>query len=103
MAGMAEAIADLVSSARGARPYSLANREAEDVLNVALALLVELTVSNERIDRLERLLAERTQMPLEELRATRFEGAATEERQAALDAMMARVLRIFLDPRRTAG
>jgi hypothetical protein len=95
----AEAIAALLSAARGDRPYSLDNRETEDVLNVALALLVELAVSNERIDRLERLMAQRTGLPLEELRDLRFEGAAAEERQAALDALMTRVLRIFLDPR----
>ncbi|MEI9992523.1 MAG: hypothetical protein WDM86_21135 [Rhizomicrobium sp.] len=99
MASPADAIVALISSARGARPHSLDNLEVEEALNISLALLVELAVSNERIDRLERLLAERVGLPLDELRQLRFDGTAAEERQASLDALMARVLRILIDPR----
>ncbi len=53
----AEALTALILSARGVRPQSLANAEAEEVLNIALALLIELSVSNDRIDRLERMVA----------------------------------------------
>ena len=95
-----EAIQALTKLARGERRYSLDNRETEDVLNIALATLVELTVALDRIDRLERLLAERTGLPLEELRAIDYpHGQAAEERQEATDALFARVLRIRLDPR----
>jgi hypothetical protein len=96
----AEAIVALTQLARGERRYSLENRETEDVLNIALALLVELSVAFDRIDRLERVVAERTGMPLSGLRAIDYaDGAASEERQEAANALLARVLRIRLDPR----
>ena len=100
----AEAIVALTQLARGERRYSLENRETEDVLNIALALLVELSVAFDRIDRLERVLAERTGMPLSELRAIDYaDGAAGEERQEAASALIARVLRIRLDARAYAS
>jgi hypothetical protein len=95
-----DAIVALTQLARGERRYSLENRETEEVLNLSLALLTELSVAFDRIDRLERLLAERTGLPLAELRAIDYpEGAAAEERQEATNALMMRVLRIRLDPR----
>lgn len=96
----AEAIVTLTQLARGERRYSLQNRETEEVLNISLALLVELAVALDRIDRLERMLAERTGLPLHELRATDYpQGTAAEERSDATNALIARVLRIRLDPR----
>ncbi|HSD75115.1 MAG TPA: hypothetical protein VLB75_10120 [Steroidobacteraceae bacterium] len=96
----AEAILTLTQLARGERRYSLQNREAEEVLNISLALLVELSVALDRIDRLERVLAERTGLPLPQLRAMDFtQGSAAEERSDATNALIARVLRIRLDPR----
>lgn len=95
----AEALAELIATARGGRPQSLACGEAEEVLNVALALVVELAVSNERIDRLERLVAELRGQSVAELRDIAFEGDAAIERQAATDALITRALRIMLDPR----
>ena len=95
-----EAIHALIGLARGERRYSLRDRETEEVLNIALATLVELSVALERIDRLERVLAERTGMPLDELRAIDYpdDPPATERREAA-EALFARALRIRLDPR----
>lgn len=95
----ADAVLALVQSARGTRPQSLNDRESEEVLAIALALLVELSVSNDRIDRLERIVAEQAGSPLATLRDTRYDGPAAEERQQALDALLARVLRIMIDPR----
>ncbi|MES2056530.1 MAG: hypothetical protein V4564_11385 [Pseudomonadota bacterium] len=94
-----DAILALVHSARGSRPQSLDDREVEEVLNIALALLVELAVSNDRIDRLERFVAEQGGMTVEALRDTAYDGAAADERQQATDALLARVLRILIDPR----
>ena len=95
-----EAILALTQLARGERRYSLENRETEEVLNIALALLTELSVALDRIDRLERVVAERTGIAWSELRAIEYtEGAAEQERQEATSALMARVLRIRLDPR----
>jgi hypothetical protein len=95
-----EAIVTLTRLARGERRYSLADREAEEVLNIAMALLLELSVAFDRIDRLERVLAERTGIPLQELRNIDYvKGEAAEERSDATHALIARVLRIRLDPR----
>ena len=100
MVAAAEAIMTLLQSGRGNRPYSLDDVEVENVLNIALALLVELGVANDRIDRLERVVADLSAMPVEHLRDIRYEDAVAEERQGALDALLARVLRILIDPRR---
>lgn len=94
-----DALTALVQSARGTRPYSLDNIDAENALNVALALAVELASANGRIDRLERLLARQSGMDLAALRAEHLEGEAEIERQQSMEAMMARVLRILADPR----
>jgi hypothetical protein len=99
-----DAIVALTQLARGERRYSLENRETEEVLNISLALLMELSVAFDRIDRLERVLAERTGIALSELRAIDYtDGAAAEDRQEAASALMARVLRIRLDPRANAA
>jgi hypothetical protein len=96
----ADAVVALTQLARGERPYSLKDRETEEVLNLSLALLMELSVAFDRIDRLERVLAERTGMALSDLRAIDYvEEPAAQERQEAASALMARVLRIRLDPR----
>jgi hypothetical protein len=96
----ADAIVALTQLARGERRYSLENRETEEVLNLSLALLMELSVAFDRIDRLERVLAERTGMTLAELRGIDYaEGPVAQEREEAANALMARVLRIRLDPR----
>ncbi len=99
MTAAADAVLALIRSARGTRPQSLDDRETEEVLAIALALLVELSVSNDRIDRLERIVADSAGLGLAALRDTRYEGAAAEERQQALDALLARVLRVMIDPR----
>lgn len=95
-----DAIVALTQLARGERRYSLENRETEEVLNISLALLMELSVAFDRIDRLERVLAERTGIPLAELQAIDYvDDPAAAEREEAANALMARVLRIRLDPR----
>jgi hypothetical protein len=97
-----DAILEIVRLGRGTRPASLENRETEEAINLSLALLTELCVQQDRIDRLERLLAERTSMPLEELRATDYpQGPAAAERAEALEALVLRVLRVRVDPRAT--
>jgi hypothetical protein len=98
-----EAIQELIELGRGERRYSLHNRETEEVLNIAMATLVELSVALDRIDRLERVLAEHAGLPLERLRATDYpEGEAAQERREAAEALFARALRIRLDPRANA-
>ena len=99
MTGASEAILSVIESGRGTRPYSLDNQETEQVLNIALALMVELAASNERIDRLERLLAETRGMNVRDLREMPIEETAVQERQESLEAMQLRVLRVLIDPR----
>jgi hypothetical protein len=93
------AISALIQSARGTRPASLVCGEAEDVLDIALALLIELAVSNDRIDRLERIVAGLGGQTVEELREVTYDGEAEAERRAATEALLVRALRIMLDPR----
>ncbi|MBX3594368.1 hypothetical protein [Sphingomonas sp.] len=96
----AEALIALISSARGERPQSMGCAEAEEVLNVTLALLVELSVASDRIDRLERLVADLRNEPVSVLRKVTWDGDdAARERQEAREALLTRAMRIFLDPR----
>ncbi|MCB2062315.1 MAG: hypothetical protein KDE25_02445 [Novosphingobium sp.] len=99
MTSSVEALTSLLATARGNRPQSMANREAEDVLNITLAVLVELAVANDRIDRLERMVADLRGEPVEELRDLRYEGEIAQQRQEATDALLTRALRIMIDPR----
>ena len=98
-----DAISELLASARGHRPKSLACGEAEDALNVALALTVELAVANDRIDRLERMVADLRGEPVSTLRDVAYEGDAAAERRDAMEALLMRTMRIFLDPRRQSA
>ena len=99
MALATDAILALIASARGERTYSLDNREVEDVLTIALSLLVELSVANDRIDRLERLVAELRGATLAEVLGLAYAGEEEAERRDATDALLARVLRVMVDPR----
>lgn len=103
MASPTEAILELLGRVRGERPASMACGEAERALNVAMALAVELIVANDRIDRLERLVADLRGEPVEDLRAVAYDGAIAAERREANDATLMRALRVFLDPRATPG
>lgn len=99
MTSAIEAITAVIESGRGDRPYSLDNQEAEQVLTIALALLVELSASNQRIDRLEREIAALHGISLEALVDAPLDTAAQAERQAAMEAMQLRVMRVMIDPR----
>lgn len=99
MTSSVEALTTLLATARGNRPQSMASQEAEDVLNITLAVLVELAVANDRIDRLERMVADLRGEPVEELRDLRYEGEIAQQRQDATDALLTRALRIMIDPR----
>lgn len=88
----ADAIVELSSLARGTRPASLDNSETETVLRIAMAMLLELSVANDRIDRLEREVASLRGVAVDTLKSAPLDGAAMAERQAATDGLMARVL-----------
>jgi hypothetical protein len=94
-----DAIRAVIESGRGNRPASLDNAETEQVLAIALSLLVELSVSNDRIDRLEREVADLRGITHDALRNAPVSDQAVVERQDALEALQLRVLRVMLDPR----
>jgi hypothetical protein len=96
----ADDVLTILRTARGERPASLDCREAEEVLTVTLALLVELGVANDRIDRLERLVAEQAGRTVDEVREAPLGEDAETERREAQDALIARALRIFFDERK---
>ncbi|MEG3151313.1 hypothetical protein U1769_15575 [Sphingomonas sp. ZT3P38] len=99
MTSATDAIHAVIAAGRGDRPTSLDNVETERVLAIALTLLVELSVSNERIDRLEREVADLRGAALEEFRGAPLADTAIAERQEALEALQLRVLRVMVDPR----
>lgn len=94
-----EAILDLIKLARGPRPFSFDDPEAEVVLNVALGLTVELAVANDRIERLEQAVAALSAQPVADWRVEAVAREDAGQRTEAAEAMMLRVLRIVLDPR----
>jgi hypothetical protein len=99
MLSPSEAVHDVIAGGRGARPASLRDEEAETVLNIALALLVELCNATDRIDRLEREIAALRGMALADWRETLLDEDAVTERQQAIEALQLRVMRILVDPR----
>ena len=103
MTSATDAIQSVIAAGRGTRPASLDNVETEQVLTIALALLVELSVSNERIDLLEREVASLRGTTPDVLRNGPLPSDAVAERQEALEALQLRVLRVMVDPRATTG
>ena len=100
----AEAIVALIELARGERRYSLeGSRDRRSAEHRARDYSSELAVAFDRIDRLERVLAERTGWPWRNCARSITGGQAAEERQEATEALFARVLRIRLDPRADAA
>ncbi len=96
----ADEILEIVRLGQGLRPASLESQETEDVLTVTVALLVELGVALDRIDRLERKVAELAGQTTEQLRETPLGPQADAEREAGQTALIACALRVFFDGRR---
>lgn len=101
MTSAAEAVEMVIQGGRGTRPVSLQDTETEKVLNIALALLVELTAAQERIDRLEREVAALRQVDLALWKEAELPEEAQGVRAEQSEAMQLRVLRPLLDPRRS--
>lgn len=99
MSNAAEAILAVINTARGQRPYSLENQETEQCFAVTLALAVELIATNDRVDRLERQIAELSGRPLDEVRRAAADPEAEQARLAANEATLLRALRVLIDPR----
>jgi hypothetical protein len=82
----------LVRAMRGARPTSLSNPETEQVLQIAVALVIEHAAAIDRIDRLERSVAELRGVSLAEQREAGAGADADASRLADVEAMIARAL-----------
>jgi hypothetical protein len=80
---------------KGKRPWFYESKEAERVLNIALALAQELSVTRERLDTLERLLQAKGLMSQAEIDSYVPNKAVATERGLSTQAYLARVLRII--------
>lgn len=82
------------NKAKGKRPYFLEDKAVERVLNITMAVGMELAVVHERLDTIERLLESKGVLLLDEIE--HFEPSATqaEERQQWHAAYIGRILRI---------
>lgn len=99
MTSAVDAISAVIASGRGERPASLASEETEKVLAITLALMVETCNAHERIDRLEREVATLRGQSLADWKEAPQPAEDNAERQAAIEALQLRVMRIMVDPR----
>jgi pantoate kinase len=82
------------NKAKGKRPYFLKNPEVERVMNITMAVAMELGVMHERLDTIERLLAKKNILQSSEIEAFEPNNEEIIERQLWHARYIARVLRI---------
>jgi len=82
------------NKAKGKRPYFFEDPATERVLNITMALATELAVTRERLDTIERLLAQKGIVEKAEIENFAPNEQAGEERQAWHAEFIARILRI---------
>lgn len=82
--------------AKGKRPWFFSDPDVERLLNVVMALAMELAVTRQRLDALERLLDARGLLPREAIEGFAPSPEAERERQLMLREFQIRLLRIFL-------
>jgi hypothetical protein len=80
--------------AKGRRPVYFENPECDKLLAIAMALAGELAVVRERLDTVERLLAERGVVTAAQIEGYRPDERATDERERWREEYLERVLRI---------
>jgi len=90
---IADAIAEAGAKPAGKRPYFL-DEEIETVLAITMATVQELAVARQRIDTLERLLADKCVISRAEIEGFKPDPSAAIERALATQEYIARVLRI---------
>ncbi|GIL40438.1 hypothetical protein [Roseiterribacter gracilis] len=81
--------------AKGRRPYFFDDPAIDKLLTITMALAGELAVARERLDTVERILAQKNILTSAEIDAYRPDDAAKEERAAWRADYIARVLRIL--------
>ncbi len=82
------------NKAKGKRPYFLENPEVERVMNITMAVAMELGVMHERLDTIERLLAKKNILQSSDIEAFEPNNEEVIERQLWHARYIARVLRI---------
>lgn len=82
--------------AKGKRPWFFADPDVERVLAIAMSLAMELAVTRQRLDAIERLLEAKGLLARAEIEAFTPDVEAERERQAAMREYLIRVLRILL-------
>jgi pantoate kinase len=82
------------NKAKGKRPYFLENPEVERVLNITMAVAMEVGVMHERLDTIERLLEKKGILSKIEIEAFEPNNEEVIERQLWHARYIARVLRI---------
>lgn len=81
--------------AKGRRPYFFDDPAIDKLLSITMALAGEVAVARERLDTIERLLAQKGVLQAEEIDAYRPDEAAKDERALWRADYLARVLRIL--------
>jgi hypothetical protein len=82
------------NKAKGKRPYFLEDKAVERVLNITMAVASEVAVMHERLDTIERLLANKNILQTYEIETFTPNPAEAEERQRWHASYVARILRI---------
>lgn len=83
----------LARVAKGKRPQYFSDPATDKLLSMTLTLMEELSVTRERLDSLERLLASKRVVALEELESWTPSAEAALERSAARTAYVERLMR----------
>ncbi len=89
--------------AKGKRPWFFADPDVERLLNMVLALAMELAVVRQRLDALERLLEARALLPRAAIEAFSPTPEQERERQLMLRELQIRLLRILLQDAQREG
>ncbi|WP_228611087.1 hypothetical protein [Alkalimonas sp.] len=91
------------TKAKGQRPWFLADRQSEQVLSIAMALATELAVTRERLSTLEAILVQQKILAKDAIDHYRPSQQETAERSAAMQAYLARILRIVQQDKESIG
>lgn len=84
------------AKAKGKRPWFYKDADVERVFNIAMALAMELAVTRQRLDALERLLDERGVLQQSEIEQFRPGSDVETQRQQWNRDYIARVLRVLI-------
>lgn len=83
------------NKSKGKRPYFFEDPAVERVLNITMAIAMEHAVTHERLDTIERLLADKGILSQSEIDAYEPDKTVAEERQRWHAEYISRILRII--------